>query len=431
MEGVADVVYKLPDTPIVHGVAAMFNVSVSEQLAAKFSQITGIPFQTALNLLKRHFPEIDHNWAARFTAAFFKVLFFDDPNLIVKDVRGYVVFRGKKYTVTDPGIVLLETLANSAIPPSITVKKLMAFEPKDDLTATLKEHLIAAYVFTHYETLKDLDEPNEDWQEVLFEIFPKPADLSNYVETKRYAFEEAKDILKYQNLATLNVSSALEFLYSIAKAENFVAATARTAATLTDGDNYYTPEDFAPADHEHEEYLPKDGIAANALYLVENGKRYTPEDFAPADHEHEEYVKPEEINNADYLILPDGTRLTPNDLAFAGHMHSEYLRKDEPAFAAKAFTDGKNVYYLDYFAPKNHAEDPDYLAKNPYHDYLKKSDVAINTKLLQGHVLEEFALVGHQHPEFMTIAEADEIFRPIDEDTSLVDEVKGFVIQWF
>ncbi|MEM0369730.1 MAG: hypothetical protein QXE80_03425 [Pyrobaculum sp.] len=152
----------------------------------------------------------------------------------------------------------------------------------------------------------------------------------------------------------------------------------------------YKKEDFAPANHEHSEYLKKDEPAQNANYLVDSyGNLYSLDYFARVKHTHSEYVNPDELKDADYLWTPE--RLyTAEDFAERSHTHENYLTVGQPARAARKFLaeliSGRRL------SPVMH-EHP---------ELLKPDEVADSTYRLGGKTGSEFAPANHEHPQFIT-----------------------------
>lgn len=166
---------------------------------------------------------------------------------------------------------------------------------------------------------------------------------------------------------------------------------------IDDDGNTYTAENFAPANHEHSEYLKKGQPAADASFLVDaSGNFYTLSYFAKEDHTHSGFVLKTEIKDADYLWTP--TKLyTASDFAERNHTHENYLTLGQPAYAAKAFLaeilSGKKLSPL--------------LHEHP--ELLKPGDVAESTLKLGGKLATDFAEAGHTHKEFITVTQASAI----------------------
>lgn len=366
-----------------------------------------------LPIFRTHFPNINDPEAALFTAAIYRVALFNDPGL-TGGINKKVVFAGTEYDVTDPGILFLEAASYSALFKK-SLDDVIKKEPTTILARTLKEYLFGIYAVLYP---NELENQSTNWAMAIVSTLNVPP-LSTIRDLEISAFEEAKGLYKELTLAKINISAVIETLQSIARGE-IIAAKSKYALGLIDKDKVYTVNDFAPEDHEHEEYLPEDGIAANAKYLVENGRYYTSADFATDNHEHTEYAVASNITNADYLITNTGELLSSEDLAPAGHYHAEYLLKSEPAFAAKYFTDGQKIYKPEDFAQRMHT-----------HNYLKKTDIAENTRLLQGYPLSYFALANHTHEQYVDLNTAKNIFRDINEPADLIDEAQGFIVKWF
>lgn len=175
----------------------------------------------------------------------------------------------------------------------------------------------------------------------------------------------------------------------------------------------YAPSDFAPVDHEHSEYLRIDQPAANAEFLVDkDGKVYTIADFAQTGHEHSEHVRKDELKDADYLWSPE--RLyTADDFAERIHTHDQYLGIGQPARAARAFL-GELLSGIP-LSPVIH-EHP---------ELLRPDDIAIATYRLGGKTGNEFALEGHEHPEYITQTQAAAIGERVDEPLNPSKGAKG------
>jgi hypothetical protein len=109
-----------------------------------------------------------------------------------------------------------------------------------------------------------------------------------------------------------------------------------------------TVDQFALADHNHdEEYFKKDEIA-DAAYTI-GGYNYA--DFSPASHDHdnEYYKKTDIVDDAQFIVDSTGNLYTSSDLAPAEHSHKDkymtleeftkiFLMKDEPYWVSDTFT---------------------------------------------------------------------------------------------
>ena len=404
--------------------AALLSVKVSHDLRSAFEEKAKVPFEGALEKARGFFGVVEDAQAASFTAIALRALLFGDPLLEKKEVEGKV-YLGSEVLVSDVGTILFETLSLSALPQEGL--SFLLEEATSELAKTAKTFALGVYALLYGEELV-VDGPKLVREAIGSEYQP----LLSVKDHEELAFEAAKALAAEEVVARIAIEAAAERLWEIVSGKsNFVAARAKKALALTDGKKLYFPKDFAPIDHEHPEYLKEGEAAANALYLEEDGKRFTIADFALEDHEHPEFVKISEITNANFLVTSDGRLLSASDLALANHVHPEYLALGETAYAAKAFTDGKKLYFPEDFAPIDHAEDREYVKKNPKHDYLKKTDVAENTRTLQGFPLSYFALANHTHPEFLSYQEADKLFRLSSEPLDVVEEVRGFVVRWF
>lgn len=173
--------------------------------------------------------------------------------------------------------------------------------------------------------------------------------------------------------------------------------------------------EFAPADHEHPEFVRRDTPVENVERLVELDdeerpvRYYTANDFAPADHRHDDeyYFEEETVNNADTLIDLDSVQYTKDSFARVGHEHPQYLRIGESAYAARAFFDGLTEYGPDYFADIDH-EHYDELGN---FKYLRIGEPALASLRIGGKTWRDFALKNHNHDDiYYTRDEYDQLF---------------------
>lgn len=173
--------------------------------------------------------------------------------------------------------------------------------------------------------------------------------------------------------------------------------------------------EFAPADHEHPEFVRRDTPVENVERLVELDdeerpvRYYTANDFAPADHHHDDeyYFEEETVNNADTLIDLDSVQYTKDSFARVGHEHPQYLRIGESAYAARAFFDGLTEYGPDYFADIDH-EHYDELGN---FKYLRIGEPALASLRIGGKTWRDFALKNHNHDDiYYTRDEYDQLF---------------------
>lgn len=172
---------------------------------------------------------------------------------------------------------------------------------------------------------------------------------------------------------------------------------------------------FSPEEHDHPEYVRIDTPVDNVERLVELDdegrpvRYYTANDFAPADHKHDDeyYLLEEKVNNTESLLDMDEVEYTKDSFARVGHEHPQYLRIGESAYAARAFFDGLNEYGPDYFADIDH-EHYDDLGNLKY---LRVGEPALAALRVGGKTWRDFALKNHRHDDlYYTRDEYDQLF---------------------
>ncbi|HQE47929.1 MAG TPA: hypothetical protein PKV93_01085 [Fervidobacterium sp.] len=238
-------------------------------------------------------------------------------------------------------------------------------------------------------------------------------DSLNEILTQRLA-ETSDKLLQIQ--AIINQLHS-QYIQAISDTTSPVVQSVINAERLGTPSKYLTSTEIADASHVHEEYLTADDIAPNAKYLVLNGERYSKEDFALANHKHEQYIKYSDLQNADFL-LRNGQLYTAEDLAKVNHAHN-YVPANAEVESAYAYKSEVEQTYP--IVPAGHIHDGTYL-----NALLPKNFVASSTYKLRGKWATDFALANHTHDNYVTSSDTTFELATAPDDAS--KGAKGIVI---